>query len=101
VPADTVDVQRIRAHGSLTQFDGRRSAGPDANDRANYHGTPACSLTPHVLRHSFAVELIRTGTDIVTVAELLGPASLDSARIYTRPTDEDLDAAIARLTVDR
>jgi integrase len=47
------------------------------------HGTPACSVTPHVLRHSFAIELI--GTDIVTVAELLGHASLDSTRIYTRP----------------
>jgi site-specific recombinase XerD len=36
-----------------------------------------------------------------TVAELLGHASLDSTRIYTLPTDEGLDAAIARLTVDR
>lgn len=54
-----------------------------------------------MLRHSFAIELIRTGTDIVTVAELLGRASLDSTRIYTRPTDDDLEAAIARLTVRR
>jgi hypothetical protein len=28
-------------------------------------------------------------------------ASLDSIRIYTLPTDDGLDAAIARLTVDR
>jgi site-specific recombinase XerD len=53
-----------------------------------------------VIRHSFAIALIRTGTDIVTVAELLGHASLDSTRIYTRPTDDDIDATIARLTVD-
>jgi site-specific recombinase XerD len=56
-------------------------------------------VTPHVLRHSFATDLIRTGTG--TVAELLSHASLDSTRIYTLPTDDGLDAAIARLTVDR
>ncbi len=58
-------------------------------------------VTPHVLRHTFATDLIRGGTDLVTVAELMGHASLDSTRIYTLPTEDDLDAAIARLTVDR
>ncbi|WP_281278673.1 tyrosine-type recombinase/integrase [Micromonospora pisi] len=58
-------------------------------------------ITPHVLRHTFATDLIRAGTDLVTVAELLGHASLESTRIYTLPTDDDLDAAVARLTVDR
>jgi len=59
------------------------------------------AVTPHVLRHTFATDLARAGTDLVTVAELLGHASLDSTRIYTLPTEDDLDAAIARLTVDR
>jgi integrase/recombinase XerC len=58
-------------------------------------------VTPHVLRHSFATDLIRAGTDVVTVAELLGHASLDSTRIYTLPSDDDLNTAIGRLTVDR
>ena len=58
-------------------------------------------VTPHVLRHTFGTDLIRAGTDLVTVAELLGHASLDSTRIYTLPTDDDLQAAIDRLTVDR
>ncbi len=31
----------------------------------------------------------------------IGHASLDSTRIYTLPTDDDLDAAIARVTADR
>jgi integrase len=43
----------------------------------------------------------RSGIDLVTVAELLGHVSLDSTRIYTLPTDDDLDAAVALLTVDR
>jgi site-specific recombinase XerD len=54
-----------------------------------------------VLRHTFGTDLIRGGTDLVTVAELMGHASLDSTRIYTLPTENDLDAAVARLTVDR
>jgi integrase/recombinase XerC len=58
-------------------------------------------VTPHVLRHSFVKDLVRSGTDLVTVAELLGHASLDSTRSYTLPTEDDLDAAVARLTVDR
>lgn len=58
-------------------------------------------VTPHVLRHSFGTDLVRAGTDLVTVAELLGHASLDSTRVYTLPTEDDLDAAVARLTVDR
>ena len=58
-------------------------------------------VTPHVLRHTFGTDLVRGGTDIVTVAELLGHASLDSTRIYTLPTDDDMKAAIDRLTIDR
>jgi integrase/recombinase XerC len=58
-------------------------------------------VTPHVLRHSFGTDLVRRGTDLATVAELLGHASLDSTRLYTLPTEDDLDAAVARLTVDR
>lgn len=59
------------------------------------------AVTPHGLRHTFATDLARADADLVTLAELLGHASLDSTRIYTLPTGDDLDAAIARLTVDR
>ncbi len=57
--------------------------------------------TRYMLRHTFGTDLVRSGVDLVTVAELLGHASLDSTGIYTLPTDDDLDAAINRLTVDR
>lgn len=58
-------------------------------------------VTQHVLRHSFGTDLARSGVDVVTVAELLGHASLDFTRIYALPTDGNLGAAIDRLTVDR
>ncbi|MGH3199174.1 MAG: tyrosine-type recombinase/integrase [Streptosporangiaceae bacterium] len=36
--------------------------------------------TAHVLRHTFATSLVRGGTDLVVVAELMGHARLDTTR---------------------
>lgn len=44
-------------------------------------------VRPHVLRRQSGTDLIRAGVDVVTVAELLGHASLDSTRIYTNPRE--------------
>ena len=41
-------------------------------------------VTSHVLRHTFGTELTRDGVDIVTVAELMGHASLETTRLYTK-----------------
>jgi integrase/recombinase XerC len=39
-------------------------------------------VTSHRLRHTFGTELTRSGVDIVTVAELMGHASLETTRAY-------------------
>ncbi|MCA1681351.1 MAG: tyrosine-type recombinase/integrase [Actinobacteria bacterium] len=57
--------------------------------------------TVHVLRHTFATTLVRGGTDLVIVAELLGHARLETTRAYTRPSAEDRTRALDLLLVDK
>jgi site-specific recombinase XerD len=56
--------------------------------------------TAHILRHTFATTLVRGGTDLVLVAELLGHARLETTRGYSRPSAEDRVRALDLLVVD-
>jgi len=44
----------------------------------------------HVLRHSFATNMLAEGADLMAVKELLGHASLDSTEVYTHLTPQEL-----------
>jgi site-specific recombinase XerD len=53
-------------------------------------------VTAHTLRHSFAKNLVDAGMPLDQVATLLGHESLDTTRIYTQPSERDLERAVRR-----
>jgi len=82
-----------KEHGSLSSRTVQRMFKRLAR-RANLD--PA-TLTPHVMRHTFARNLIDRGESIQVVARLLGHGSLETTRRYIQPSERDLEKAVQRL----
>ena len=62
------------------------------------------AVTPHTLRHSFALNYVKRNPNAITdLATLMGHESLEATAVYLRPSMDDLAAGVERsaLNVDR
>lgn len=57
-------------------------------------------ISPHRLRHSFATYMMKAGTDLVVLKELLGHRCLTSTMRYLHVSGEQLRDAIGKLKID-
>lgn len=58
------------------------------------------NVSAHILRHTFCTRAVRSGIDLVSVADLAGHSNVQTTRRYCKPTKEEKAAQIEKLNID-
>jgi site-specific recombinase XerD len=84
----------------LSRTGGRMSSRAIDQVLRRLAGQAGVSLSAHTLRHTCVTNLVRSGADVVLVAEIAGHRRLDTVRRYSLPSQADKDAALEAVVVD-
>jgi site-specific recombinase XerD len=68
----------------------RRNIGYIVNRYIQLTGLSPSQRGPHLLRHSFATNLIRRGVQLKEIGDMLGHRDLNSTHLYTKTAVENL-----------
>ena len=89
-----------RRHERMTRFGIYRLVAHYA--RSALKSTPSLSpkrVSPHIIRHTTAVHLLRSGVDINTIRAWLGHVSLDTTHVYAEVDMEMKATALASVDI--
>ena len=56
-------------------------------------------VTPHTLRHTFGKNLVDAGVSLGRVAQLLAHERVDTTRVYTTPSEQDLQRQVEKVAL--
>lgn len=53
-------------------------------------GRPIHKVTPHTLRHSYAIQMLKSGVDVRTLQQLMGHEKIDTTLVYLQQSTDDM-----------